>query len=118
MKLPRYTMQIAPASFIVAVAIVFLSVRFYHKNQIRRHNRCIAILCQLDSAKENFAMSMGLKDGAEVTMTDVARSHIPNQQAQLLISQSYCLAGGTIVLGKIGEDPYCTVHGKAGQFIP
>jgi len=97
-------------SVIVVLAIIVIAgAAMWRADATIRHRHglfihCLSNLRQLDSAKEQIALRDNLQPGAEVESGDVVRYCRP--------ANTNCLAGGTITIGRIGEDPSCTVHGS------
>ena len=75
--------------------------------QVRWRNACINNLRQIDAAKNQFALEKGKKNGDPVTEDDIkpyikldANGNLPK-----------CPAGGKYVIGKVGENPTCSIDG-------
>jgi hypothetical protein len=68
---------------------------------------CIANLMQLDSAKEQWSMDNKKRRGASVSMKELVGAD------KYLRKEPRCPAGGKYTLGKIGEQPRCSLKGHA-----
>ena len=72
--------------------------------QIRWRNACINNLRQIDAAKNQFALENKKTNGDAVTEADIkpylAGGNLPK-----------CPAGGKYVIGKVGENPTCSIDG-------
>ncbi len=68
---------------------------------------CCNNLRQFESAKEQWAINNNATSGTHVTSNDI----IPYVK-----EMPHCNKNGTYVLGRIGEDPRCSVHGTASHF--
>jgi hypothetical protein len=69
-------------------------------------NACINNLRQIDAAKNEWALDKGKTNGCAVTETDItpylAHGNLPK-----------CPAGGSYIIGRVGEDPKCSVGTSA-----
>jgi outer membrane lipoprotein-sorting protein len=75
--------------------------------EARQRNACINNLRQIDVAKNEFALEKGKKNGDTVTEDDIklyirldANGNLPK-----------CPSGGTYTIGKVGENPTCSIPG-------
>ena len=68
---------------------------------------CLGNLRQLEGAKEQWATDNSATSGAEIAFDDILPylKKMPN-----------CNKNGTYSLGKIGEEPRCSIHGTASDF--
>lgn len=96
---------------LIAVSVIFLAVAiagYINDRRIMRSScHCVSEMRFIDSAKEQLAYAQGLKDGDIVTTNDV-RPYIKGG------TFGFCLYGGSFTLGRIGEDPSCSIHGRYG----
>lgn len=74
--------------------------------QNRQRNTCINNLRQIDAAKNQWALEKGKKSGDAVTEADIK----PYLRGGVL---PRCPAGGTYTIGKVGENPACSIAGHA-----
>lgn len=72
----------------------------------RQRNTCINNLRQIDGAKNQWALEKGKKAGDTPTEADIA----PYVRGGVL---PQCPAGGSYIIGKIGEKPTCSIAGHA-----
>ena|ERR1051325_1833647 len=71
---------------------------------------CWGKLVNIESAKEQWALATHAAPGASVTLSNI----LP-----YLSGPPTChVAGAIYVLGKLGEEPCCTVHGTVSHFKP
>ncbi len=97
-----YGVALAGAVVLVFCLILFLSTST--QRQRSQLNACIGNMRILDSAKEQYAMDHGLKDG-EVVPQDGIRKYLKGT--------IYCPTAGknAYTLGVMGVDPSCSLHG-------
>ena len=67
------------------------------RRQHSRYIHCRSCFRQIDSAKEQIAMFDDLQPGGTVVPSDLIACTMP--------SVTNCVSGGTISIGRIGEDP-------------
>jgi outer membrane lipoprotein-sorting protein len=72
--------------------------------QVQQRNACINNLRQIDGAKNEFALEKGKKTGDTVAEADIA----PYIRGGILPT---CPSGGTYTIGKVGENPTCSIPG-------
>jgi len=91
--------------FVVAIVVP----RFVAGMLASSANACINNLRQIDAAKAEWALENGKTNGASVTENDIkpyikldANGNIPR-----------CALGGAYTIGRIGEDPTCSVGNRA-----
>jgi hypothetical protein len=96
-------------TFAVAI-LVAAGFVFVHHARVKAAQPCWNKLMNIASAKDQWALEKGAKSGAPVTVDDI----LP-----YLGSMPTChVAGATYIIGKIGEEPRCTVHGTVSDFKP
>ena len=71
-----------------------------------QRNACINNLRQIDGAKNEWALEKGKKAGDAVTEADIT----PYLKSGKLPT---CPSGGTYTIGKVGENPTCSIRGHA-----
>ena len=69
-----------------------------------QQNACINNLRQIDAAKNQFALEKGKKNGDAITEADIT----PYIRGGVLPK---CPSGGTYTIGKVGENPTCSIPG-------
>lgn len=69
-----------------------------------QRNVCINNLRQIDAAKNQFALEKGKANGDPVTEADIT----PYLRGGVLPK---CPSGGTYTIGKVGENPTCSIPG-------
>jgi hypothetical protein len=72
--------------------------------EARQRNACINNLRQIDAAKNQWALEKGKANGTAVTEADIT----PYIQGGVLPK---CPAGGKYTIGKVGENPTCSIPG-------
>jgi hypothetical protein len=95
---------------VLAVAAAAGVYSLYRSSRVRSAQPCFIKLVNIGSAKEQWALEGRATSGTPVTVEII----LP-----YLRSMPTCnVAGGTYIIGKIGEEPRCTVHGTVSQFKP
>jgi hypothetical protein len=74
---------------------------------VRQRNACINNLRQIDAAKQQWALENGKKTGDAVTEADIK----PYIKLDADGNLPKCPAGGTYTIGKVGENPTCSIPG-------
>jgi outer membrane lipoprotein-sorting protein len=72
--------------------------------EVEQRNACINNLRQIDAAKNEFALEKGKTNGAAVTEADIT-PYLPGGKLPT------CPSGGTYTIGKVGENPTCSIPG-------
>ena len=93
----------------VAISIALGAISFFI---IWRHDRiaesynfhCFNNALMIDTCKEQWALDHQATDGAIVTTNDIATYSRDR-------GNFVCMRGGTISIGRIGEEPTCSFHG-------
>jgi outer membrane lipoprotein-sorting protein len=75
--------------------------------EVQQRNACINNLRQIDAAKNEFALEKGKKLGDPVTADDIK----PYIKLDAYGNLPKCPAGGTYTIGKVGENPTCSIPG-------
>jgi hypothetical protein len=93
-----------------AALIVIAAGVYYLQGPLRVKSAqpCWHKLVNIESAKEQWATETKTPPGAAVTIDDI----LPYLQQM----PTCHVAGAKYILGKIGEEPRCTVHGTVSQF--
>src|SRR5215204_4997677 len=97
---------------LIAVGFVFAfgAYRFYRSARVKASQPCWSKLVYIGAAKDQWAAETSATSGAPVTVEII----LP-----YLRSMPTChVAGATYIIGKIGEEPRCTVHGTVSHFPP
>ncbi|HEY1718269.1 MAG TPA: hypothetical protein VGH42_08250 [Verrucomicrobiae bacterium] len=77
--------------------------------EVRQRNACINNLRQIDGAKNEWALEKGKKAGDAVTEADIK----PYIKLDADGNLPKCPSGGTYTIGKVGENPACSIPGHA-----
>jgi hypothetical protein len=96
---------------ILAVAVVVAASVFYvQRSRVRSAQPCWGKLVNIEAAKEQWAIESKATSGTPVTIENI----LP-----YLGSMPTChVASATYIIGKVGEEPRCTVHGTVSHFNP
>ena len=98
---------------IISILLGIAIPSFLNSREKAKSRSCTENLHQLNTAKEQLAMAIGLAEGADVP---------PAQLLPYLKDGIYpqCPAGGTYDVGVVGATPTCTInHGKYPHvFVP
>jgi hypothetical protein len=84
--------------FVVAIVVP----AFVAGTRFRQANPCINNLRQIESAKDQWKLENNKKDGDVVTEADLKPYFVNGNFPK-------CPAGGTYIIGRIGEDPKCSI---------
>jgi hypothetical protein len=100
----------AVLAIFVFVGLALCASMLIRTKTTRAAQPCWGKLVNIESAKEQWALETHAARGASVTLSNI----LP-----YLSAPPKChVAGATYVLGKIGEEPSCTVHGTVTHFKP
>lgn len=104
------TAHIVRGAFIsVAILSIALFGIFRHDNLVISSNfHCFNNGCMINACKSQWAFAQHATNGAAVSPQDIAPYSLEH-------GRFVCMSGGTISIGKLGEDPTCTVHGNIGD---
>ena len=81
-----------------------------YRARVKSAQPCWNKLVNIEAAKEQWALETRATPGAPVTLSNI----LP-----YLSGAPTChVAGATYVIGKVGEEPRCTVHGTVSHFNP
>jgi hypothetical protein len=86
--------------------IVIVIPNFIRLRYETASNACINNLRQIESAKEQWKIENSKRDGDGVIEADI-KPYLANENL------SKCPANGTNIIGRIGEDPKCSVGNSA-----
>ncbi|SRR5258706_4197141 len=103
---------------IVAASIAILSLLvlaaawlFYLQGRrVKSAQPCWGKLVNIEAAKEQWAIETKATSAVPVT--------IENILPYLSAAPTCHVAGAKYIIGKIGEEPACTVHGTVSHFVP
>jgi hypothetical protein len=97
---------------VVGIVVAVGAYNLYRGARIKAKQPCWAKLRNIETAKEVWALDVGATSGAPVTIESI----LPYLSMSLM--PTCHVAGGKYIVGKVGEEPSCTVHGTASHFIP
>jgi hypothetical protein len=99
----------------VIVVISIGAYNGYRNGRVKAAQPCWGHLVNIEAAKEQWAIETGAKIGAPVTIQDIQ----PYLRFMYSGAMPTCnIAGGTYIIGNVGEEPRCTVHGTVSHFKP
>jgi hypothetical protein len=94
----------------LAVLLVAAVPNMLHPTRVKAAQPCSNNLMRIDGAKQQWALQNKSKAGDPVTLENI----LP-----YLGGTPTCnVPGGKYLIGKVGKDPECTVHGTISQFKP
>jgi hypothetical protein len=95
---------------VVGIVLAIGLYRFYGSARVKASQPCWGKLVNIAAAKDQWAVETSATSGAPVTVEII----VP-----YLRSMPTCdIAGATYIIGKVGEEPRCTVHGTVSHFVP
>ncbi|SRR6266566_6921459 len=95
----------------VAVTALVAAGAFYMPRfRVKSAQPCWGKLVNIESAKEQWALETHATPGAPVTLSNI----LP----YLSRAPTCHVAGATYVIGKVGEEPSCKIHGTVSHFKP
>jgi hypothetical protein len=104
----------------ILIAVVLLAaatvaaVFWWSGRDVRRRrslSHCISNMRQTDAAKEQYAIAHSLTNGSVVTRQRIAE-YIKGGWQHF---DCYSAGGDKYIIGRIGEDPQCPVHGSTSD---
>lgn len=102
-----------PAALVTA-AILALMGFFYpydrHGPRTMSSEPCNRRLVEIQAAKQKWAVEHNASLAADVTAKDIL-PYLPKGMPK-------CNDGGQYILGKVGDEPRCTVHGSLTHYKP
>ena len=105
MKLVKLTL------FVIVLALVAAAGRYvYRARRVKAAQPCWGNLVQLEAAKDQWAIENGAAPGSTVTISNVLPYIKGSQMPKCNVDT------GTYTIGRVGEDPKCTVHGTSSRF--
>jgi len=103
-------MKIALLIVAVAVAVAVGGYCVYRTQRVKAAQPCWIKLVRIAGAKDQWAAERGATSGTPVSVENI----LPYLDAM----PTCHVAGATYIIGKVGEDPSCTVHGTVSHFRP
>jgi hypothetical protein len=98
---------IVSCGILIVIAAGSLSLR---GGRVKAAQLCSNNLLRIDGAKEQWALQNKAKAGAPVTLENI--------MPYLGGTPTCNVPSGKYIVGKVGEEPKCTVHGTSSQFKP
>lgn len=98
------------ASVLVAALVAPPAYNLYLGARAKAGQPCLNTLRQIEGAKNSWVLEMGASPGANVTLSNI----LPF----LAAAPSCHVAGASYIIGKVGEEPRCRVHGTPSHFKP
>jgi len=96
--------------FVMGVLFVIVNPFGLFGKRVKAAKPCSNNLMRIDGAKQQWALENKAKAGDPVTLENI----LP-----YLGGTPTCnVPGGKYLIGKVGKDPECTVHGTISQFKP
>jgi len=92
--------------FLIGLTVVFVIPNFIRARYETSANACINNFRQIESAKEQWKLENNKKDGDVVTEADIKPYFINGNLPK-------CPAGGTYIIGRVGDDPKCSIGTSA-----
>jgi hypothetical protein len=100
-------------SLVIIVLVVLLAVavpNILHPTRVKAAQPCSNNLRLIEGGKQQWVLESKAKLGDPVTLEKI----LP----YLRRMPTYNVPNGQYIVGKVGEDPQCTVHGTLSQFKP
>jgi len=94
----------------IAVVLVVAGANALRATRVKAAQPCSNNLRNLDGAKHQWALENKAKPGDPVTMENI----LP----YLARTPTCNVPSGKYLVGKVGEEPKCTIHGTVSQFKP
>jgi hypothetical protein len=94
--------------FLIGLTVVFVIPNFIRARYTSSTNACINNLRQIDAAKQEWALETRKTNGV-VTENDIKPYIKLDSNGNL----PKCPAGGTYIIGRVGEDPKCSIGTSA-----
>jgi hypothetical protein len=91
---------------LIGFVVMIVVPAFVAGTRFRQANPCINNLRQIESAKDQWKLENNKKDGDAVTEADLK----PYFKDEIFPK---CPAGGTYIIGRVGEDPKCSIGTSA-----
>lgn len=95
------------AIFVIPMMLAIAIPNFVKARDTAMQNACINNLRQIDGAKNQWALENDKTNGAPVTEADIK----PYLKLDANVEFLKCPAGGTYTIGRVGENPTCSVPG-------
>jgi hypothetical protein len=104
--------QIGFMVLLVPLMVAIAIPSFVRAREMSQRNACTNNMRQMDSAKEQTAMTLGLSDGAALPEEEVSK------YIRMGLSGLGCPKGGTYTLHPVGAEPECSEHGTISGHQP
>ena len=103
-------MKKALLTFVGIIALATCAYMLIRTQRVRAAQPCWGKLVNIESAKKQWALETSATSGAPVTIENIVPylSRMPTCH----------IAGATYIIGRVGEEPTCTVHGSVSRFKP
>ena len=95
---------------LLAIGVLVGAYHLYRGARVKSAQPCWNKLAQIGGAKEQWALETQAPPGTLVTLSNI----LPYLRA----APTCHVAGATYIVGKVGEEPRCTVHGTVSNFKP
>ena len=99
-----------PVLVLLAIGLVAGLYHLYRGARVKSAQPCWNKLVQIEGAKEQWDLETKAPPGSPVTLSNI----VPYLRA----TPTCNVASATYIVGKIGEEPKCTVHGTVSNFKP
>ncbi len=103
-------MNKAILAFAAVIVLAAGAVCLMRTQRVKSAQPCWGKLVNIQAAKEQWALETRAPSGAPVTLSDIL-PYLPR-------TPTCHVAGATYILGKVGEEPRCTIHGSVSHFKP
>ena len=106
-------MKKALIAVLVVVALIVGAAgvcNVYRGMRVKAAQPCWGKLVNIQAAKEQWALENHVSPGAPVALSEI----LP----YLRTAPTCHVAGATYIIGKVGEEPQCTIHGTVSNFKP
>jgi hypothetical protein len=94
---------------LVGFVAIIVVPDFVAGTRFRQANACVSNLRQIDAAKNQWALENGKTNGTLVTENDIKPYIMLNTNGDF----PKCPLGGTYNIGRVGEDPKCSIGASA-----
>jgi hypothetical protein len=99
------------AVIVVVAMVAAVGVYSLYRNaRVKSAQPCWNKLRNIEAAKEKWVIETHALPGDPVTLSNI----LP----YLSVAPTCHVAGASYIIGKVGEDPKCTVHGTVSHFNP
>ena len=99
--------EILLVALVIGILMAIAIPGMLHARSVSQTKTCIQNLWQIEQGKEEYAMAAGLGNGSVVEGSDLSPDYIKVFPA--------FPAGGTYLVGPVGDNPTCSVSGHTLQ---